>query len=204
MRVFWIYLRGRRIGAQLAAVGGLTVVFLVLGRHSVSIPSLRSTDHLQLPIATLIPLVLAIVLTYAIAPHDAETEASWAFCQRGFRLALILLNALIGLAAVSLLVLTPAGYAFNQAARNLFGNFGLALITAVFAGAGASWTVPVIFSLAATLLARSPTGQLAPWAWPVQAGDDPRALAIAAVLFTCGVTLMVVRGPARELNGDQI
>lgn len=202
MTAFGLYLHARRVGLHLVGAAGFGLIAFLLGRQSLSVPSLRSTDHIRLPVGTLIPLLVAVLLAYSFTAPNAEVELSWSFPQRRFRAALVLLTVTAGVAVVSTLLLTPSAYVYWQALRNFAGDFGLALAALSLFGVGASWAVPIIFTIAATLLARGPDGGLEPWAWPVQPPENAPANVIALGLFLLGSSIMTISGPHNEAEGD--
>lgn len=196
--VFTVYLRSRRLEVLGGGGLGAAVAAWALGRASIGVPSLRALDHLQLPLAALLPLALAVLVATLGHSPTAELEATFPIRHRLLRLGYLLTATLIVALALSTLTLTSAGYAYAEALRNFLGILGLALLGGTVAGATISWLLPTAFILAATVLARGPDGQLAPWAWTVQPAGSLVALALGSACAAVGMLAYVLRGPPRD------
>lgn len=198
------YSRARQIPIAMAVTATCAVLLFVVGKESVSVPSLRSIDNLRLPAAALIPLIMAIATTVHTACKSFEIEATWPFKQISYRVSHLGVLIVVNTAALAVLFATPAGYDFPEAVRNYLGNAGLGLLLAICAGAGRSWMLPTAYTIAATLLGRDQHGALAPWAWMIQPAGNQTAWAIAIGVFAVAVGLYGVFGPRDERGSDEV
>lgn len=203
MIVFAVYLRSRRLSAITTAGLVVAVAGWMIGRASVGVPSLRALDHIQLPIASLLPLAMAVVCSTFGRSAVAELEATFPIYHRLYRFGYVGVVVLVSVLALSPVTVTAGGYGFGSALRNFLGQLGLALLGSVLGGANGSWLFPTTFTLAATMLARGRDGQLAAWAWTVQPGNSRTALLTSIALFLAGALAYVAWGPRFESHPDE-
>lgn len=191
MRLAYLFLRSRLAGralACLAAVAALTGLWL------------RWDDGEEVT-ALLLPLVMplaaaTIVGTSARSPFgDAEATASRSLPALRFgHLAGLLLLAAAALTLAAVGAADSGAELARALARNLAGFVGLALLAARLVGSGASWAPPLAYSV--YVLQRGPEDTTR-WTWPLHAGTEREAAAIAAALLIAGLAA-VAHGGARE------
>lgn len=111
-------------------------------------------------------------------------------------------------AAVGLLAAAGAGGHLSggtlDVLRNVTGITGIGLLCAAALGGGLFWTAPtgyLVASVYALYTQWHPPGLSTPWLWPARPPHDLGGAVCAALVFTCGITAVTVRG-ARDRPGD--
>lgn len=84
----------------------------------------------------------------------------------------------------------------TAALRNLAGLAGLTALGAVALGARLAWLAPTAWAMSGSALGSRAEDWLAPLTWPVQSGDTPSALVLAASLAVTGAFLYTRHGPS--------
>ncbi|RKT53653.1 hypothetical protein [Saccharothrix australiensis] len=197
MTVVWLWLRAHRWPSLVAACGVMALVGAVFGEELVPVPSLAAARRLSVPLAQLLPLVVAC----AVGLHSRTPTSLFRVVPRSAmaqRLALVC--TLLATATVTCLLI-PSG---SIALRNTFGLSGIALIAATVAGATRSWTLPLchlmgclLFGTRARSAADGVTGTQW-WAFAVAPESDRVAAILAIGCCLVGAAVFIVRGPQEE------
>jgi hypothetical protein len=197
VRHAWPLLRARRVRSSALAATVLGVVGLVVSGLTVPVASLRSTDALELPLVTLLPLVGVVVVCLATREEAAEVERSCGRSTWLIRALPTLASAGLMVGGLGVLAIDPHGQAL-LVVRNFVGLAGLGLIAAPLVGSSAAAFLPVADVVVNTLLGEGPTGQIAPWAWTLRPATDPIGWWVAVVTATAGCTLFLAVGPRQR------
>ncbi len=182
MRLFSLYLRGRRAGY---AAGSILLVAVMAGLAL----ALSDSDIIPL-IVMLMPVAVAAIIGLSTSTPFGQLEQTVSY-----PLAALRLGHLGGLVLVALLALigatigTTASENWLALARNILGYAGLALIAATLLEPAYSWSVPVVYGIAVLV-----AGSEKLWAWPLQPAGDGPAAALAAGLLAVGLALVALRG----------
>ncbi|GAA1335581.1 hypothetical protein J7S33_28910 [Saccharothrix algeriensis] len=197
MTVAWLWLRAHRWPTLVAACGAVALVGALLGGERVPVPSFTATRRLSVPLAQLLPLVIAC----AVGLHSRAPTSLFRVAPRSpFAQRAALVGTLLVTAATTCL-LVPDGQA---ALRNTLGLSGMALAGAALAGATRSWTLPLPYLMGCLLFGtrvRS-TAETASgaqwWAFAIAPAHHRGALAFAVGCCLAGAALFVVLGPREE------
>jgi hypothetical protein len=187
---------GRLIRLHLASRGVATGLLMLAGCAIV----LRIVLHWATPgsdAARPVPLLIeagaaAIIGVLSRSPFGEPEHATgrWLpFLRLGTAVALS--TAAFGiLAAGSAAAHLDLGYL--EMARDLAGMTGIALLAAAITGANLSWIGPISFWLLAVFAIGN--NWTTPWIWPDRQPHDRGAAICAALVFTAGAALMMMRG----------
>lgn len=195
MRLAWLFLRSRLVGHALVCLVGLAA----LAGAWLHWLGVRGATTLSLILSL---AVAAVIGTGARSPFgDVERSA-------GRRLPALRLGHLAGLLVFAVFVLAlatdgRAGDSFAWTlARNLAGFAGIALLAARAIGAGLAWVAPLAYGVCVYAFVPNPH-EPGCWAWPLHAGTEREAAAIAAALLLAGLAA-VAHGGAREAPGEAV
>lgn len=188
-----LWLRVRRAPACSLAVAVAAISIVPLGGLVVSLPALGSMEALAIPLATLMPMVVIVVLAWGLASGDWQLEA--VSCRPIPRHdTLYVLGwasvAAVAFSATEVLALDGNGYA---AARNAIGLAGLLLIGRRVGGGTVGPLVPALFVVVVAAFGGDSAGDPWWWAWLVAGGTDPLSWILAV--------LAAILGAAVSLNG---
>ncbi|XVV04907.1 hypothetical protein ACQPW3_05755 [Actinosynnema sp. CA-248983] len=201
MTIAWLWLRAHRWPALLATSCAVALAGLLVGGEHVSIPSFAAVRRLSMPVGQLLPFILACAVgLYSRTPTSLfrvvpRSRAPQRTATASVFVATVLLPCLV--------------IADGQAAlRNTLGLTGMALGTAVVAGATRSWTLP-LFYLMGCLLFGSQTrttaqGGIGPheWAFPIAPSGDAAAMALAIACCVAGLLLYIIFGAREEVTSS--
>ncbi|HKS44719.1 MAG TPA: hypothetical protein VJT49_06305 [Amycolatopsis sp.] len=141
--------------------------------------------------------VLLLLLTLAAgAAIAASTQTPFGEAEQGNRLPALRLIHVGGLFVAAAGTCTLA--AGPAVLRDLAGLTGLTQLTAVIIGAKFAWTFPLGYVLVCG--GELDLRETSLWTWPTLPGDDPRAAAIALVLFGVGLVTTSYANPERALR----
>ncbi|MEU4802297.1 hypothetical protein [Actinosynnema sp. NPDC023587] len=201
MTVAWLWLRAHRWPVLLGTCAGVAAVAATVGGEHVPVPSFGDVRRLDVPLTQLLPLVLA----GAVGLHSRTPTTLFLVApRRAGPLRAALVGCLVGTASLTSLVFAQP----VTALRNTLGLVGLALVTAVVAGATRSWTLPLVHLVACLLfgtrLSATAQGGRGEWWWafPLADADDRSAFALAVACCAVGVVAFVARGPRPEIVAD--
>lgn len=185
LRLFRLHLASRRGVPALVAVGGIALVLVL--------PIPRSGGVLGAMVPLAVAMGAATVVGAVTASPIGEVERVTGRHLPALRGAAVLL--LFG-AAIVFLAVAAAGRAptggTGALLRACAGLTGIALLTAVAAGSHLGWTLPLAYTvLCGQALDQSWTSL---WFWPIRAGRDGPASAVAVALLMAGLTAMTVFG----------
>ena len=195
-------LRARRVRSSALTATFLGVTGLVVTDLTVPVASLRSTDALELPLVTLLPLVGVLVVCLATREEAAEVERSCGRSIWSTRALPTIASAGLIAGALGVLAIDPHGQALLDV-RNFVGLGGLGLLAVPLVGSTAAGFLPVADVAVNTLLGEGPTGRIAPWAWTLQPTTDPIGWWVAAVAATAGFVVFLAAGP-RQRREEQL
>ena len=199
MKLIELHLRSRL--TLYALVGLLAVLLLgwIVGRILLQfVPFIQRDDIFLVPVYLWVPLACAVIL--GVSTHspfgDLEFPASYPVpVLRFLHLFGMFLFCSLGLLAISTQFDVP--YSGLTLIRNLAGIAGFTFLTARVLGSGLSWTLPLVFGVAAQMMGRGHDGELYRWAWSMWPISDPLSALIAMVLFAVGLGTVSLSG-ARE------
>lgn len=197
MRHLGVLLRARRVRSSALTAIILGVAGLAVSNFTVPVASLRSTDALELPLVTLLPLVAVVVVCLATREEAAEVERSAGRSIWLTRALPTLVSAGLMGAGLGVLAIDPHGQAL-LVVRNFVGLAGLGLLAAPLVGSTAAAFLPVADVVVNTLLGEGPTGRIAPWAWTLRPATDPIGWWVAVATAAAGCTLFLVAGPRQR------
>jgi len=197
VRHAWPLLRARRVRSSALAATVLGVVGLVVSGLTVPVASLRSTDALELPLVTLLPLVGVVVVCLATREEAAAVERTCGRSTWATRALPALVSAGLIAGALGVLAVVPHSQALLDL-RDFAGLTGLGLLGVPLVGSSAAAFLPVANVIVNTLLGEGPTGRIAAWAWTLQPTTDPIGWWVAAVTAGLGYALFLVAGPRQR------
>lgn len=186
-RLFRLHLASRRAMPALVAIGALALVLVL--------PIPRSSGVLGAMVPLVVAMGTASVVGAATASPIGEVERVTGRHLPALRGAAVLLlfGAAIAFLAVAAVERAPTGGAFALL-RACAGLTGITLLTAVAAGSHRGWTLPLAYTvLCGQALDQSWTSL---WFWPIRAGRDGPAAAVAVALLLAGLVALTVSGPA--------
>ncbi|GAA4870363.1 hypothetical protein [Saccharopolyspora cebuensis] len=187
----------RAVHWPLFAAGCAVVAALnaVLGAIELPVP-VPNTGEVDVPLGLFSPLLLACGIGLHVKSPtrlwDTSPRPRWPV-RAGWATAAFLPAVL---ACTPLLL--HGGPLWAAGVRNVLGLGGMALLTAVAAGATRSWMVPFPYVLAALLLGTAGPEPHSWWAFAVHDASDARGAALALALLCTGVTAFVIRGARPE------
>ena len=198
-RLAWLYARGRRIPATVAALAASAVAL----RIALAAGHWDSYGALQLPLV--FETVSAAAIAVSTASPFGEPERVG-----GRWLPVLRLAAALALTALAAGLLTAAGAGVQLAGgpldvlRNVAGITGLGLLGAAVLGGGLAWTGPVAYLLAglyALYTQWHPPALRTPWLWPARPPHDLGGALCAGLVFLAGLAVTTVYG-ARDPAGE--
>lgn len=151
-----------------------------------------------------IAMLATILLTGGFSTPSPELDAtaslSWWRWRAGHILAGLAICALPLAAAVA--YHRHGGAALDPGtARNVLGLAGLAFLTAVFAGARLSWTVPFVYTVVAWRIPPQSMAWAQVWRWPALPGNVELSWWPALGICAVGATLLAMHGAASRSDG---
>lgn len=166
------------------ATGASMVLTVLVGGTTLPLPEFLSGYGVAVPLALLVPLVLAIGVAWALTAGEPVLEMVSSRQLRMLDASYAVLLALLTLGAGAL-VQVVLGAEFGLASgRNGLGYMGLTLIGRHLVGTHAAALVPVSFAVLASLFGGGPGREPTWWAWPF-AGDG----IARSWLWACGLLL---------------
>ncbi|GAA3867633.1 hypothetical protein GCM10022243_36720 [Saccharothrix violaceirubra] len=191
MTVAWLWLRLHRWPTLVAITVATAAVTLLVGDERVPLPSFADVRRLGVPLGHLMPLLLAS----AVGLHSRAPTRLFLVTPRPARPQ----RAVLACVLVATASVAGVAGADDAVPRNILGLSGLALATAVAAGATRSWTLPLCHAMACVLFgSRIGPGGPRWWAFTIAPAGDRVAWAVALACGAAGTLLFVVRGPRAE------
>ncbi|MCG5214892.1 hypothetical protein [Streptosporangium sp. KLBMP 9127] len=182
MRLWLRAHRAARVSVVLVVTMALVVV---VGDRTVPLPNLAGADPAGVPIALVLPLLAAAVLTHGVQAGLPDVEATAVRPAGAYLTGLVIATCAVSASAA--LGLTVAGVESHgfAAARNLAGFTGLALL------GGAVWRHDAASVLpSAYLFAVALAGGDSWWAWPVDPSSAVSSLAAALTALAAGLATL--------------
>ncbi len=202
MNIAWLLLRAYRWPVFVALCAVLAVVHAMAGDSVIPVPVPNNFVNFDVPLGVFSPLLLACLIGLYLQPPtrlwDTGPQPQWAV--RAVLATAVLIPAVLS----STPLLLDGTQLWISGVRNTLGLGGMALLTAVAAGASRSWMVVLPYLLASLLLGSDPSSVIggrpnhAWWAFPIHEAGDERGAALAAALFGAGFLAYVLRGPRPE------
>jgi hypothetical protein len=197
-RLVRLYAAGRRVPFAVLAITACAV-----GLRIALLGHWDDYGALQLPLIFEAAAAVSIVATVPSPFGEQERVA-------GHWLPLLRSAVTVALTAAAIGLLAAAGIGGHMAGgtldvlRNVAGITGIGLLCGAVLGGGLSWTGPVGYMVAALYALYTqwhPPALTTPWLWPARPPHDLGGALCAALVFTCGVAVLAVRG-ARDRPGD--
>lgn len=190
MRLTALFLRSRRAGYALAALGCVALLAWAAGWLVLYRPA-ATVEYLS-PVVVFAALLAACVVGVGAGSPFGETEKAVAFPLPALRF--VHLAGLLVCVAGAFLVVSLAWdrpVAAAMLVRGLLGLSGMAFLAALTLGGRLSWTLPVLFVAIIPFVGDgSGESRWAWWAWVDQPAGDPVSWLLAAVLLVCGLGLV--------------
>lgn len=189
------HLTAREVWPSMVAV---TAIAVVIAAVCVSLTAQPSLTSWWIPVASLTPALINVLLIRTLAGHDVTLERSLSRSRPAlyaWHASGVIAAGTVASAAIGLAVLDSNGTLAMT--RNGLGFAGLALISAAVLRTAATWMPIVGYALFILMAApREPGGTATAWsAWPTQPGDTPAAWGAATALLLIGTVSYVRRGP---------
>lgn len=197
MRWMTLYLRSRRASAALAAAVGCVALTWSLWTI------FSDARDVGLPMVVLTVLLTVATLTATLAGPDDELERTGALPWPPRRAAHLLAAATLVLLPLLATLLT--GARFGPAwlvVRDAVGLLGLTALGAVTVGAARSWFAPLVWTLAAMILALPNQAWGQALSWQAQPPDNLPAALTAGLLAVAGLVTYSAMGPARRAPAE--
>lgn len=177
-------------------VGAVAILLVVLGGVAIPIPSLVELSGAAWPLPLVAPVVIAIVLGWALSMGDERFERVSARPLGWLDVAYVTgvtASFMATMLAVELTGLTDLG---RDAARNAMGFVGMMLVGRALLPGDSGAVMPVVYIVLAAFFGGATRESAEPWAWLVRPIGDAHASILAAGLFTVGCALLA-RGVRR-------
>jgi hypothetical protein len=199
-RALKLYVRSR--GAPYA-IAGVVLLSAIAVAARMWLSDLVQVEHqVAVVFAT---MLAAVILGGSLGSPSPELDITAAFPWWRWRAS----HALVGLVLCVLPLAAAIGSSSADGAgidsatvRNVLGFSGLAMLTAVLAGARLSWTVPLVYSLIVWVLPAGGSPAMRVWRWPLL--SDHTALSWWPALALCAASLVLVstRAETNSLSHD--
>ncbi len=190
-----VWLRVRRAQTTLLVVICVALALLFIGHLALPLPNLLGGARLEVPLALLLPLWIAIVLASGLANGDPLQETVCSRPLRWLDIAYCFTIASLALAACWLVQRVSGTSLALAAGRNVFGYVGLMLLGRALLGAPAAAVVPLAVAIVTNLFGRQPDLQVRPWAWAIAPSESATAIIGVALSFIVGVVATVLNTP---------
>ena len=193
-----LYMKSRQLGRSVLMLFVLGIASWVWGRYQLSLPSLRSSETVLIPVILVIPVACAVVVGLSTRTWMSDLEdvsprrlAWWRFSH-----ALILFV----IATAFLAPVMDSGYAAyssSAAFRNILGYVGLAYLCASVVGGELSWMLPLAYALPLPLLGVNEYGNPESWAWSLQPAGSVGSWVWALTFIVIGTVMFTAHAPRR-------
>lgn len=193
-----LWLRVRRAWACAITILVVAIVLVPTRGWYLPLPNLLGGPPLEIPLAFLIPLAVAIVLALGFTIGDPLVEivasrplhlldAAYALSTAGLTLAACALSQRLGGTDLAL-----------AAGRNALGYVGLTLIGGRLLGVHAAAVLPVGCAIATCLLGSTVYREPRWWAWPIAPADNSLSWGLAVACLFLGIAVALIPKDAAD------
>lgn len=190
-----LWLRVRRAHTALIVVMCVALALLFIGNLALPLPNLLGGARLEVPLALLLPLFIAIMLASGLANGDPLQEAVCSRPLRWLDIAYCLSIALLALAACGLVYVVSGISLALAAGRNVFGYVGLMLLGRALLGAQAAAVAPLAVAIVTNLFGRQPDLHVRSWAWAIAPSESATAVVGVVLSVIVGVIATLIDTP---------
>jgi hypothetical protein len=191
----WLHVRRARLTVLTSLVVGIALI--PSGSVYLPVPNLLGGPRLAVPLALLIPLAVAIAVTFGLTTGDPAIEATANRPLGLFDAIYVLAIAALTLATCTLAWAIGGTAIALSAGRSALGYIGLALIARRTISPHAAAVLPAGFAVAVSLFGSQSNRQQRWWAWPLASVDNPIAWGVAVALLGFGVVVVLLFRPQR-------
>jgi hypothetical protein len=189
LRLTRLHLASRRVPTAVAALAALAAVLQIALREN----WIHGTGNAALQLPLVLETAAATVISATTASPFGESERT------GVRwLPWLRLGTAVALTAAAMAAFAVGGAGSQMpggeldAARNVAGLAGIALLCAAAFGGNLSWVGPLAYFMISEYALT--TGWTTPWTWPARPPHDLGAGLCAGLVFTAGAVTIAVCG----------